>query len=291
MSNPGNGGETPSCTNIDSAESYCPEDGFPDMAKGRVKDRRGKIPAYIQVASALRRRIESGDWQPRQQIATLEELEQEFHVARVTVRQAIDLLENEGLVTRHQGRGTFVSAHVNDKRWLQLATTWDNLLAAIRDNVPEYIRVRDLPAFPRLAEGEGIPASAYTLLRSVQTKDGVPYAVVNLHLAQDVFAKERERFMKHTVLPVLDMVEGLEITRAHQTMVIGTADRETADLLQLSLSAPTAECRCVVIDQNGVAVYVADITYRSDCVKLSIDMLEGIKGQAVGRAGHEGALT
>jgi ATP-dependent Clp protease ATP-binding subunit ClpX len=38
--------------------------------------RRGKIPAYIQVAAALRRRIEIGDWQPSQQIATLEELDE-----------------------------------------------------------------------------------------------------------------------------------------------------------------------------------------------------------------------
>ncbi|MNS68044.1 HTH-type transcriptional regulator FrlR [compost metagenome] len=207
---------------------------------------------------------------PRQQISTLDELENEFQVARVTVRQAVDLLESEGLVTRHQGRGTFVNAHVDDKRWLQLATTWDNLLAAIRDNVPKYIRVPDLPAFPRLAEGEGIPASSYTLLRSVQAKAGVPYAVVTLHLAQDVFEKERDQFMSHTALPVLDKVEGLEIKQARQTMVIGTADRETADLLQVPLSAPTAECRCVVIDKHDVAIYVADITYRSDCVRLSI---------------------
>ncbi|CAG2157681.1 HTH-type transcriptional repressor NagR [Cupriavidus yeoncheonensis] len=249
------------------------------MAKGRVTERRGKIPAYIQVASALRRRIESGDWQPLQQISTLEELEQEFQVARVTVRQAVDLLENEGLVTRKQGRGTFVNEHVNDKRWLQLATTWDGLLASIRDNVPRYIRVPNPPAFPRLAEGEGKPASSYVFLRSVQMKDGTPFGVVNVHLARDIFEKAREEFTKHTVLPVLAMVEGLEIRDATQTMVIGTADRETAELLQVSLSAPTAECRCVVIDADGVAVYVADITYRSDCVKLTIDLLEGLKRQ------------
>ena len=59
-------------------------------------------------------------------IATLEELEREFNVARVTVRQAIELLQSEGLLKSHQGRGTFVTKTVEHDRWLQLATDWEN---------------------------------------------------------------------------------------------------------------------------------------------------------------------
>ena len=84
---------------------------------------RSRVPLYLQVASTLRRRIEEGQWQAGQKISTLEELESEFQVARVTVRQAIDLLQKEGLVQRRQGKGTFVTRAVKDKRWLQLETT------------------------------------------------------------------------------------------------------------------------------------------------------------------------
>ena len=55
--------------------------------------------------------------------------------------------------------------------------------------------------------------------------------------------------------------------------MIGTADRETAHLLGVDLSAVTAECRCVVIDREDVAIYVAEIVYPSDCIKLFIDLL------------------
>ena len=58
--------------------------------------KRSPIPLYIQVAATLRRRIEVGHWKPGQKISTLEELEAEFQMARVTVRQAIEILENEG---------------------------------------------------------------------------------------------------------------------------------------------------------------------------------------------------
>ena len=244
------------------------------MKNTRGSDRRGQVPAYIQVAAALRLRIESGAWQPKEKISTLEELEEEFQVARVTVRQAVELLEREGLVTRQQGRGTFVNEVVNDKRWLTLETTsWDAMLASIKENVPQFIKVPNAPPEPRLREGEGVLANKYVFLRSVQLKDGVPYAVANVHLAKAVFDRRREKFLKHTALPIVAAMN-LNIRHAHQTVVIGTAHPETAELLQVSLSAPTAEVRWVVRDDTDTAIYVADITYRADCVKLSIDYFE-----------------
>jgi GntR family transcriptional regulator len=243
------------------------------MQKVQGSDRRGKIPAYIQVAAALRRRIEIGGWKPSEKISTLEELEEEFQVARVTVRQAVELLEREGLVTRQQGRGTFVCETIKDKRWLTLETSWESVLASIKNNVPKFIKVANpLPA-PRLRDGEGFLADEYVFLRSVQLKDGVPYGVVNLHLAKPIFERGKAKFLKYTALPVLADMR-LNIQYAHQTLVIGTADPEIAELLQLSLSAPTAEMRWVVRDETNTAIYVADIIYRSDCVKMSIDFFE-----------------
>jgi GntR family transcriptional regulator len=249
------------------------------MQKRQSSDRRGTIPAYIQVAAALRRRIEVGDWQPSEKISTLDELEAEFGVARVTVRQAVDLLEREGLVTRQQGRGTFVNDTVDDKRWLTLQTSWDAVLDSIRDNVPKFIKVADPPPAPRLREGEGVLAEKYVFLRSVQSKDGVAYAVANLHLAKVVFDREREAFLKHTALPIVAAMK-LKLSHARQTLVIGTADPEIAELLQVSLSAPTAEVRWVVRDDTDTAIYVADITYRADCVKMAIDFFDGATAAA-----------
>ncbi|PFH20465.1 MULTISPECIES: GntR family transcriptional regulator [Burkholderia] len=250
------------------------------MAKIQTTERRGNVPAYVQVASALRRRIENGEWKPQQQISTLEELEREFQVARVTVRQAIGLLEDEGLVTRRQGRGTFVREAISGRRWLQLESSWESIVMSIKDNVPSFVDVAHPPPFPRLDEGEARLAPEYVFLRSVQTRDGMPYAVVSLHLSRDIFERQRGEFLRKTALPVLADMDDVRIGLAHQTIVIGTADRETADLLQVPLSAPTAECRWLVTDEHGVAIYVADITYRSECIKLSIDLLEAGRSAA-----------
>jgi GntR family transcriptional regulator len=245
------------------------------MSKLKATYARSRVPLYIQVASALRQRIENGQWQPGQKISTLEGLEQEFEVARVTVRQAVEMLQNEGLVHRQQGRGTFVADKLQDKHWLRLDATWESLIAPIKDNVLKLIKVDHPPATPTLGAGEGRLAPAYVFLRSVQLKDGTPYAVVNLHLERGIYRREPNAFHTHTALPVLATLSGIAIEKAHQTLVIGSADPATANLLQVPLGTPTAECRCVVTNRQGVAIYVAEIIYRNDCVKLYINLLDG----------------
>jgi len=256
------------------------------MSKLRTTYARSRIALYIQVASALRQRIETGQWQPGQKISTLEELEREFEVARVTVRQAVELLQNEGLVHRQQGRGTFVADTLQDKHWLRLETTWESLIASIKDNVPKIVKVDNPPARPALAQGEGKFAPEYVFLRSVQFKDGAPYAVVNLHLERDTYDRDPDAFLTHTALPVLATLNGADIDQAHQTLVIGSADPVTASMLQVPLGAPTAECHCVVTNRKGVAIYVAEIIYRNNCVKLYINLLDGSKSRAKAAAGR-----
>jgi len=250
------------------------------MSKLKTTYARSRVPLYIQVASALRQRIENGQWQPGQKISTLEGLEREFEVARVTVRQAVELLQNEGLVHRQQGRGTFVADKLQDKHWLRLETTWESLIAPIKDNLLKLIKTDNPPAMPTLAKGEGKLAPEYVFLRSVQLKDGAPYAVVNLHLERGIYDRDPDAFLTHTALPVLATLGGTAIEHAHQTLVIGSADPGTASLLQVPLGTPTAECHCVVTDRNDVAIYVAEIIYRNDCVKLYINLLDGSRSRA-----------
>ena len=159
------------------------------------QDADSRVPRYLQVASVLRRRIRDGHWLVGDKIATLEELEREFGVARVTVRQAIDLLQGEGLVKSFQGRGTFVTKAVQNDRWMQLATDWESLIAPIRDHVPNVLPSGRAPA-SRIEDGDGTPAPAYVFLRSVQKRAGKPYAYARVHVAKHVYARAPKRFAR-----------------------------------------------------------------------------------------------
>jgi DNA-binding GntR family transcriptional regulator len=68
------------------------------------------IPLYTQLADILREMITSGELEPRSPLPSESYLQQEHGVARGTVRTAIGILRNEGLVVTIGGRGTFVTA-------------------------------------------------------------------------------------------------------------------------------------------------------------------------------------
>ena len=237
-----------------------------------LHDADSRVPRYLQVASVLRRRIKDGLWAVGDKIATLEELEKEFGVARVTVRQAIDLLHGEGLVKSFQGRGTFVTKAPGNDRWLQLATDWESLVSPIRWNVPEFIQV-EKPKEPRIDPEDGDPASAYHFLSSIQRRGGEPYAFARVHIAQHIYDKTPKLFASRVALVVLGERDDIEISRAHQTFTIGAADVETARHLGVALNTPTAEARCVVTAADGVVIYIGEITYRGDCVRLNIELI------------------
>ena len=237
---------------------------------------RSRAPLYVQVASVMRQRVNSRRWAEGERISTLEELEEEFGVARVTIRQAIELLRAEGLLQAQQGRGTFVSGRPANNRWFNLATDFDSLVESIRNNVLKRVFIQRDAEPPALVPKEGNPAKAYTFLRSVQFNGGKPFSVVNLHLDQRLFLRDSKRFTRSAALPKIVEMEDVIITHAYQTFTIGVADPETADLLEIGLGEPTADCHLTVIDDKGVAIYVADIHYLKNCFVLRNDLLKGI---------------
>ena len=66
-------------------------------------------PLYLQLRDALAERIASGEWKSGDIIPNEVDLARELGVSQGTVRRSLDLLESEHVVTRRQGRGTFVN--------------------------------------------------------------------------------------------------------------------------------------------------------------------------------------
>ena len=95
------------------------------------------VPLYSQLADLLRQRVMRGLWGPGAKVPSLEALVAEFQVARVTVRQAIDILTREGLLLPQRGRGTFVTDQVRTERSLTLETSLQGLADAYRNDKPD----------------------------------------------------------------------------------------------------------------------------------------------------------
>jgi GntR family transcriptional regulator len=245
---------------------------------------RSRVPLYVQVASVLRTRIDAGLWRPGDRVPTLEQLEREFEVARVTIRQAVEILREEGLLQARQGLGTFVSKKTQDRHWVRLAPNWTSLIATLKDNVPRLLALDENAGIPDLTGSHGKPAQNYVWLRSVQYRNKEPFSTVSLYLARQIFDLDPDRFKREAALVAIDAMDEIELAGAQQTLAIGSADPEISDLLQIPIGAATLEARCFVIDGKGVVIYAGDIVYRSESIKVHMDLL-GVRPKGRNGAG------
>ena len=73
-----------------------------------VIDHGGPEYLYLQLAALLREQIRSGQLPPRSRVPSLNDLTADYGVAEMTVRKALRVLIDEGLIETRPGRGTFV---------------------------------------------------------------------------------------------------------------------------------------------------------------------------------------
>lgn len=234
---------------------------------------KSAVPLYLQVATVVRRRINSGKWDVGWQLPTIEELMQEFGVGRVTVRQALDIVEQEGLIHRQRGRGTFVSENARSREWLTLTSSWSSLMRATEGTETETLASKRGVEPPALHPDEGTPAAAYQYLRRVHRLEGLAYAVLDLYVDQAVHDRAPPGFFgSQTVLRAMAAMDDVAMGRAWQTLTIDTADLETAILLDVPINDPVAEVRRVVLDPEGTVIYFGHLVYRGDFVRFRIDL-------------------
>ena len=91
-------------------------------------DRKGSVPLYEQIKNIIEQQIKNGELKEGEKIPSERELCEIYDVSRITVRQAIALAENEGLLYRSQGMGTFV-AKPKIKQELTRVNTFETSLA------------------------------------------------------------------------------------------------------------------------------------------------------------------
>jgi GntR family transcriptional regulator len=201
-----------------------------------------------------------------------EELAAEFGVSRVTIRQAVDLLSRDGVIEAQQGRGTFVTGSVRHDRWLKVETTLSDLADMYRDTSPEIINISesrsDAPLFP----DDGKPAEKYVFMRRLHSRQKQPYCVISIYLDEKIFRRYPKRFRNETVIPILSDLKDPAIASARQTLTIATADIETARLLRIPLNSPVAEVRRVFTTKDRTVIYLGEVTYRGDFVRIEMDL-------------------
>ena len=230
------------------------------------------IPLYLQLADVLRERVNRREWPVGGLIPTLEALAEEFGVARVTVRQAVQLLTREGLLSPRRGLGTVVTRADEAPNTVVMKTSLQSLAAMYESTSAKMLTFDEARGTPRLSPDMGEAGSHYVYMRRLHYTEDKPYAVIALHLLQEIFQRAPDDFRMHAVIPTLLRMKGVRIHRARQTMQIGTADTETARLLQVRTGTPVAHVQRIFTDKDNLVLYYAEVVYRGDWVKWEIEL-------------------
>lgn len=242
-------------------------------SKGYSDLSRSAVSRYIQLATLFRRRIETGYWSVGEQMPTVEELASDYGVARATIRQAVGMLETEGLVERFRAKGTFVTKRPQDQLWCEVETNFAGLLVARPGADIEVLVEEKVERPPTLPHQIGELAPLYRHLRRLHSRDGEPFLLADVYIDEDLAKKlPRNAFTTLTALRLVSKTPGSELIDARQTLTIGSADIETAEHLNLSINAPVAHVNRSAVAKNGRLVLVAMGNYRGDIVRVDMKL-------------------
>ena len=146
------------------------------------------IPYYYQIANLLRGKIENGELIAGIKLPKELDLSKHFGVSRVTLRQALAILEKEGLVTRERRKGTFVNRGGVKSKMIQLTgVVWEENAGGEEMRI---ISIEDVDASSRLQKFFGLDVGEKLTRGSAAENDGENTSL----LCDELFArKARER--------------------------------------------------------------------------------------------------
>ncbi|MEU1280460.1 GntR family transcriptional regulator [Streptomyces sp. NPDC005805] len=231
-----------------------------------------KLPLWYQVSQSLRASILGRAPEASLRLPTEEQLAQHYGVSVLTMRQALKELEEEGLISRHRRRGTFIEPGARPSAPRRLLGSIDAIVAqqsgertTVLGHGPRPVPADLAEHFPGLDE----VVVFRRLRRDGDSGEPTNWAenALSPELAARVDVTDLERW---PMTKVLRDVLGVRISRITDTVEARLADPETAELLSVPLLSPILHYTGVTYDEEGLVVDVARIRYRGDRFSFSV---------------------
>ena len=211
-----------------------------------------RSPLYIQLREVIRSRIEDGEYPPGTAIPSENQLAETYSINRLSVRSALDALENEGLIKRIQGKGAFVCGP-RTKRDMETLGGFRHtmqehgrdagvriLVKAVREAGPYYSRILQIN-----------PVDKLWFIRRVDSSEGNPVAL-------------EEIYIPYVLMPNLDDIDlslfslydtmnwnGIQLAESSQTLRITKLEPSLARLIELSPEQAVMEFCYLTKDRLG----------------------------------------
>ena len=228
--------------------------------------KRSAVPLHAEVADVLRHQILSGELSSGAKLPALSTLTGQLGVARMTVVQAMNTLEAEGLIERYSGRGTFVrDVQLPDRETLHMQAELSQIHSMV-----EQLEVSVISNPDNIAHGELPLESNYRCMKRIHAKHGKPFCFVDIKLDNDIFVLAEKRFQKEIVVSVLKEL-GVAVASARQKVTISYADFDLAQALDINVNSAVFRVFREFFDSEARLIYSATLFYPGDSMEFEID--------------------
>jgi len=237
------------------------------MKRGAARKPRAGVPRYRAVAQALGQAIANGEHAVGTTLPPEKTLCENFRVSRHTIREAIRLIESEGLVTRRQGSGTTVRRAQSDARYVQSMDSLDELLPYAAETRLD-VQKADETAIEDAAERRLLGADAgERWLRidgirliggEADAKTALPIAAMTLYLPWR-FRTLREAVGEthEAVYRLIEKRFATRIARVEQEIAAASIEGDLAERLFVDPGTPGLRITRRYLDANGAPLEVA----------------------------------
>ena len=231
------------------------------------------VPLYYQLESLIRRCISSGLLKPGDMLPSEMELCQTFSISRSTVRQAIGRLEEEGLVQRHQGKGSFVAEPKLHRRTENIYSfTAEATAMGLKpgSRLLSFEVITPGEAVRQLLElAEGTEVYCFTRIRTV---DGMPLMLETSYYPCYIYPSlTRELLQTHSFYSLL-FERGTVPGTAVDTYEAVRLDKKEAELLETKTGSAGFIHQRITRTERGEVFELTQSIMRGDRTKLEVTL-------------------
>jgi len=230
-------------------------------------------PLYLQIAEGLLDRIESGELAPGDRLPPERALSEMLGVNRLTLRRALQTLETQGLLTRRQGKGTYVASPKIERQASQLVSFTHGMRRSGFTPGIRLIAAEERPVEAALAGELHLPTSApvYDVLR-IRTLNQEPMLLERYTFSVRRFpGLLRFDLQTRSLYEILETEYRVVIQRARQSLEPVVASEYEAGLLGIKPGAPLMLERRLSFDAQGAPVEHGRDLYRGDRFRFTTE--------------------
>lgn len=236
--------------------------------------RDASMPLYYQIKARILEAIETGQLRPGDRVPSERDLTGQFGVSRMTARQALTELENQGYLYRVQGKGTFVATPKLEQPLLGLTSFTEDMRRRGLEPGAQIIAAAEVPAGRKVARALGVgEATPVYRLERLRLAGGLPMALEVSHVQAALAPGLLEQQGLHQSLySLLSARFGVRLVGATQSLEAVAANAYEAEVLHVKEGAPLLLLERTARDAQDRPVEFVRSLYRGDRYRFTTEL-------------------